>query len=83
MMNWLVKWGIKKYVLSFINDVLAARKDSVAKARAIVRKAIEKVRAILDYLTSLEAKLLDNKITDDEADAIVAESTRLGEQLVK
>lgn len=83
MMNWFVKWGVKKYVLNFVNSVLAAHADNVAKARDIVRRAILKVRSVLNWLDRLEAKLLDNKISDDEADGIIADTAKLVEELVK
>lgn len=81
MMNWFVKWGVKKYALKFVNEVLAAHSDNVAKARDIVRKAILKVRSVLNWLDRLDAKLLDNKITDDEADGIIADTSKLVEEL--
>lgn len=80
-MNWLVKRGVKKYALKFVNEVLAAHADNVAKARDIVRKAILKVHSVLNWLDRLDAKLLDNKITDDEADGIIADTSKLVEEL--
>ena len=83
MMKWLVKKGIKKYALGFVNGVLAAHADNVAKARDIVRRAILKVRSVLNWLDRLDAKLLDNKISDDEADGIIADTTKLVEELFR
>ena len=83
MMKWLVKKGIKKYALNFVNSVLAAHADSVAKARDIVRKASLKVRSVLNWLDRLDAKLLDNRVSDDEADGVIADTIKLVEELVR
>ena len=38
MMNWLVKWGVKRYALSIVNTALAQYNTSIIKARETVAK---------------------------------------------
>lgn len=81
MINWLVKWGVKKYVLEIVNKALAAYNVNVDRARAIVKTYSGKVKTLLAFLDSLDKKLADGKLTEDEADAIVSEATALGKSL--
>ena len=83
MMNWLVKWGVKKYVLGIVNSALKAHGDSIKRAREIVATASTKIRAVLGFLDSLNDKLADNTITTEEADAAIEDATRLAEELTK
>lgn len=83
MMNWLVKWGVKRYALSIVNTALAQYNESVTNARAVVQKYIGKAEALLKFLKSVDAKLIDSKLTNEEADEICEEAVRLGEQLVR
>lgn len=89
-MNWLIhpiktltEWGIKSWLLGIVNKVLDKYADSVVAARGVVAAAIPKVESVLAFLRSLDDKLKDNKVTEDEADLIVAEATALAEALVK
>ena len=82
MVNWLVEWGVKRWVLGAVNKALEAYRKSVDRARAIVAAYSGKLKALLAFLDSLDAKLADGKITDDEADAIVAEATALAKSIV-
>ena len=81
MMNWLVKWGVKKYVLEIVNKALAAYNVNIDRARAIVKTYSAKVKALLAFLDSLDAKLADGKLTEQEADEIVSEATKLTGEL--
>lgn len=81
-MNWLVKWGVKKWALGIANTALADYNQSVAKARATVARYLAKAEALLAFLKSLDAKLADNKIDEAEADAICDEAVALGKELV-
>ncbi len=81
MFNWLVKWGVKKYVLEIVNKALDAYRVNVIHARAIVSAYIRKIEALLAFLKSLDAKLEDNVITHDEADALTDEAALLGREL--
>lgn len=83
MMNWLVKWGVKRYALSIVNSALAQYNESVNTARAVVQKYIGKAEALLAFLKSVDAKLIDSKLTNEEADEICEEAVALGEQLVR
>lgn len=76
-MKWLVKWGVKKWLLNITNTALSEYDESVARARRVVSKYRNRVQAFLTYLESLDAKLADNRITDDEADAICDEAVTL------
>ena len=80
-MNILVKWGVKKYVPKIVNDALAAYNVNIDRARAIVATAIAKVEAVIAFLKSLDAKLADGKLTEQEADEIIAEATKLAVEL--
>ena len=82
-MNWLVKWGVKRYALSIVNTALAQYNKSVMIARAVVQKYIAKAEALLTFLKSLDSKLIDGKLTNEEADEICEEAVALGEQLVR
>jgi F0F1-type ATP synthase membrane subunit b/b' len=81
MMKWLVNWGVKKYVVGIVNDVLDAKRESVAKARAVVSRYLVKADALLSFLKSLDEKLADNRVTDEEADDIVDDAVSLAEVL--
>lgn len=80
-MDWLVKWGVKKYVLNIVNTALAAHSVNVARARAIVTRYVEKAEALTAFLRSLDGKLADDVVTDDEADALAAEAAGLAKDL--
>ena len=89
-MNWLIhpiktltEWGLKSWLLGIVNKVLDRYADSVAAARGVVAAEIPKVESVLAFLKSLDDKLKDNKVTEDEADLIVAEATALAEALAK
>ena len=82
MMNWLVEWGVKRWVLGAVNKALEAHKDSVEKSRAAVAKYSAKVNALLAFLESLDRKVQDAQITDAEADELIADAKDLGKVLV-
>ena len=81
MMNWLVKWGVKKWLVGVIDNALAKYNVNIDRARAIVATAIAKVEAVIAFLKSLDAKLADGKLTEEEADEIVAEAKKLAGEL--
>lgn len=83
MLNWLVKWGVKKWLVGMVNTALVDYKDKVEKARAFISAAIEKVDAVTAFLRSIDAKLADNNVTDTEADDAINEASELAEKLVK
>lgn len=83
MINLLVKWGVKKWLVGVVNTALGDYGDRVDKARAFLSAAIGKVEAVTAFLKSLDVKLADNKITDDEADAAIREAKGLAAVLVK
>lgn len=81
MMNWLVKWGVKKWLVGVVDNALAKYNVNIDRARAIVATAIAKVEAVIAFLKSLDAKLADGKLTETEADEIVAEAKKLAKEL--
>lgn len=81
MMNWLVKWGVKKYVLAIVNGAIDKYNRNINVARAYVARYTGKLSALLRFLNSLDAKLADGRITEDEADALTDEATKLAKEL--
>ena len=82
MMNWLVKWGVKKWLVGVVDNALAKYNVNIDRARAIVAMAIAKVEAGIAFLKSLDKKLADGKLTEEEADAITDEAVELARELV-
>ena len=80
-MKWLINWGVKKYAVNIVNDALAKYNVNVDRARAIVATYANKLRLLLDFLDRLDAKLADGKLTEAEADEIIAEATKLAGEL--
>lgn len=83
MMNLLVKWGVKKWLVGIVNTALGEYNQNVAAARGTVMLYLRKVDALSAFLKSLEAKLADGKLTEDEADQIVDEATSVAKALVE
>ena len=81
MMNWLVKWGVKKWLVGVVDAALAKYNVNIDRARVIVATAIAKVEAVIAFLKSLDGKLADGKLTEEEADEIIAEATKLAGEL--
>ena len=81
MMNWLVKWGVKKWLVGVVDAALAKYNVNIDRARAIVATAIAKIEAVIAFLKSLDGKLADGKLTEEEADEIVAEAKKLAGEL--
>ena len=81
MMNWLVKWGVKKWLVGVVDNALAKYNVNIDRARAIVAMAIAKIEAVIAFLKSLDGKLADGKLTEDEADAITDEAVKLAKEL--
>lgn len=81
MMNWLVKWGVKKWLVGVVDNAIAKYNVNIDRARAIVATAIAKIEAVIAFLKSLDGKLADGKLTEEEADEIVAEATKLAKEL--
>ena len=81
MMNSLVKWGVKKWLVGVVDNALAKYNTNIDRARAIVATAIAKVEAVIAFLKSLDGKLADGKLTETEADEIVSEAKKLAGEL--
>ena len=82
-MNLLVKWGVKKWLLGIVNTAIAEYNGSVSKARAVVLLYLRKVDALNAFLRSLEAKLADGKLTEDEADELCDEAAAVAAAMVE
>lgn len=80
-MNCLVKWGIKKYVLSIVNTAIEKYNGNITQARRYVALYVTKVEALLAFLKSLDAKLADGKLTNDEADELCDEAKALTKEM--
>lgn len=81
MMNWLVKWGVKKWLVGVVDNALAKYNVNIDRARAIVATAIAKIEAVIAFLKSLDGKLADGKLTEEEADALLADAKTIGKAL--
>lgn len=82
MVNLIVKWGVKKWLVRVVNTALVDYGDKVGIARLYLSAVIRRVEAVITFLKSLDAKLADNKVTEDEADAAIKEATDLAAVLV-
>ena len=87
-MNWLIHpiqslkdWGVKKLALDITNKALDHYNVKVDRARAIVAQYANKLRLLLDFLDRLDKKLADGKLTEDEADALIADAKEIGTAL--
>lgn len=72
MKKWLIKWGVKKFALDYINGILGNYKDNIQKALALIDKGLTVCEHVIEGLKDLRNKLADNKLTDAEADDIIA-----------
>ena len=82
MMNWLMKWGVRRWLLNVVNTALLEYKDKVTPARMAIRRTLDRVDAVLHFLRALDVKLQDDQVTDEEADAIQKDALQLAEALV-
>lgn len=82
-MQWLIKWGVRKWLIGIVNTALKEYADKVVKARLYVAVAIQKIEAVTAYLKALEKKLDDGTITDSEVDEAIAEAKALAAKLVE
>ena len=81
MMNWIVKWGVKKYLLDIVNKALMSYNVNIDRSRAVVARYLGKVQALMRFLNALDAKLADGKLTEEEADSLCEEATQLAKDL--
>ena len=82
-MQWLIKWGVKKWLVGVVNTALRDYADKIVKARLYLAVAIAKVEAVTTFLKSLEKKLEDGTVTDAEADEAVEEARTLAAKLME
>ena len=80
-MKWLINWGVKKYAVNIVNDVLAKYNVNVDRARAIVATYAGKLRLLLDFLDRLDKKLADGKLDEAEAKELIADAKAIGKAL--
>lgn len=76
-MNWLIKWGIKKYALKALNGVLNDYGEHIERALVKVDRGIRIADAVLAFLKGLREKLADNRIDEGEIEAAQAEAQEL------
>ena len=82
-MQWLIKWGVKKWLVGVVNTALRDYADKIVKARLYLAVAIAKMEAVTTFLKSLERKLEDGTVTDAEADEAVEEAKTLAAKLME
>ena len=87
-MNWLIhpieslrNWGVKRFVLGIANEAIARYNGNIQTARQYVARYTGKVSALLRFLNSLDAKLADGKITEQEADALCDEAKAIAKEM--
>lgn len=81
-MQWLITWGVKKWLVGVANTAIAKYSGNIEAARGYVSAAIAKVEAVIVFLKSLDGKLADGKLTEDEADDIITEAAQTASALV-
>lgn len=81
-MNIIIKWGVRKFVLNIVNSALDKYNRNISVARSYVSRYTGKVSALLRFLNSLDSKLADGQIKEEEADALVEEAETLAKELV-
>ena len=69
----MIKWAIKKYVISKVNSLLDQYKDNIDKVKDTLQTWIARLEKILSCFKSTLAKLDDGKIDNEEIDQTVAE----------
>ena len=79
----IAKWGVKRWALAKVNEILAARKTGLDKALAITDKIMDKIDAAKGYVAGVREKLRDGKLDEDEADALVTETVDMVKGLTK
>lgn len=79
----IAKWGVKKWALGKLNELIAAKAESVDKALGVTDKALEKADAVVGFIKSLQRKLADRTLSEDEADELAAEAKALVQEIVK
>ena len=71
-MSAICKWFAKKYVISIINDVIAA-----AKSKVDIETWKQRVKNVIQFCNLLLETLDDDKLTAEEADKIIDTATGL------
>lgn len=82
-MQWLIKWGVKKWLVGVVNTALRDYAAQVNKARVFLVAAVAKVETVAAFLRSLSAKLEDGTVTDAEVDETIDEAKALAAKLVE
>lgn len=82
-MQWLIKWGVKKWLVGVVNTALRDYAAQVSKARVFLVAAVAKVETVAAFLRSLSAKLEDGTVTDAEVDETIDEAKALAAKLVE
>lgn len=82
-MQWLIRWGVKKWLVGVVNTALRDYAAQVNKARVFLVAAVAKVETVAAFLRSLSAKLEDGTVTDAEADEAVEEAKTLAAKLME
>ena len=69
----MIKWAIKKWCTSKVNDLLDEYKDNVDKVKDILQTWIARLEKILVCFKSMLSKLDDGKLDSDEIDEAIVD----------
>lgn len=76
----MIKWIVKKYVISLANNLLKDYQNDIDKVKDILNLWIGRVDKILYTLRSMLSKLDDNQLSDDEVEKTIEEITTMIKQ---
>ena len=81
-MNWLVKWGVKKWLVGVVNNALGKYNVNIERARVIIASTIARIEVVIRFLKSVDAKIADGHLDEAEADKILDEAAETAKDLV-
>ena len=67
----MVKWIIKKYLVSYVNDILEVNQENIVNIKNVIDTWIGRLQKILECLKTILSKLDDNKLESSEIDESV------------
>ena len=73
----MIKYFVKKYFLSLINDVIKKHNTDFDKAKTILKLWIKRLLDVLNFLQNLLAKFDDDTLTPDEISSLQEDATTL------
>lgn len=82
-MKTLAIWFGKKYALSVVQDIIAAKKENVAEWAKRINIWIERIGKVVKFLGTLAEALEDGNLTKEEAEGAIADAKKLAEEVTK